>query len=325
MKAITLIDKTSFEIGETKKPSPNQGEALVKVNYSALDTAFEEVARRTLIPGSLLHNLKVRPLVAGWHYSGTIQSVAAGVDDLKVGDAVFGHLQYASATRQGSLAEYITVPASECAKIPEGVAMDAAAAVTTEALTALQGMRDQGGLSDGKRILIIAAGGGVGTQAVQIARIMQAGAVHAVCSTKDVAKVEKLGADFVIDRTKKDIVRDLDASSYDVIFDTTGKYSFVKLRYSLKKKGTMVSTIPTITTLPPVSWLMACSGKRSKSVMVRCNRKDLASVGAWMKSGEIHSIPIDNVYDIKDFQSARERQKDSKKSGRVVVKVGDGW
>jgi len=325
MQVIDLVDKTSKKVGETTKPSPKKGEVLVKVAYSALDTAFEEVARRSFIPGSFLHNLKVKPLVAGWHYSGTVESVTVGVDDLTVGDAVFGHLQYASTTRQGSLADYITVPSSECAKIPEGVEMDVAAAVTVEALTALQGMRDQGGLCEGKSILIIAAGGGVGTQAVQIAKAMKARTVHAVCSTKDVIKVSKLGADLVIDRTKKDITDNLEAASYDVIFDTTGKYSFMKLRYALKKKGRLVSTIPHVTTFPPASSLIAISGKRSKSFMVRCNRKDLELVGTWMKSDEIHSVPIDNVYNIKDIQTARERQKDPKKSGRVVIKVGDGW
>lgn len=75
----------------------------------ALDTAFHECAHRTMIPGSLLHNLKVNPLVIGWHFSGIIESTADGVTDLKKGDKVFGHLQYAGSTRQGSLAEYITV------------------------------------------------------------------------------------------------------------------------------------------------------------------------------------------------------------------------
>mmetsp|Transcript_2604 Transcript_2604/g.4084 ORF Transcript_2604/g.4084 Transcript_2604/m.4084 type:complete len:94 (-) Transcript_2604:403-684(-) len=91
--------------------------------------------------------------------------------------------------------------------------MDVAAAVTTEALTALQAMRDKGGLSKGKSILIIAAGGGVGTQAVQIAKVLKAGSDHAVCSTKDASIATKLGADLVIDRTKKDITKALDAAS----------------------------------------------------------------------------------------------------------------
>eukprot|EP00581_Thalassiosira_minuscula_P012224 CAMPEP_0183717126 /NCGR_PEP_ID=MMETSP0737-20130205/10814_1 /TAXON_ID=385413 /ORGANISM="Thalassiosira miniscula, Strain CCMP1093" /LENGTH=329 /DNA_ID=CAMNT_0025946507 /DNA_START=346 /DNA_END=1335 /DNA_ORIENTATION=- len=325
MKVIDCIDKTSTVVGEMTKPHPKEGEVLVKIAYSALDTAFEEVAHRSLIPGSLLHNLKVKPLVAGWHYSGTVESIGDGVKDFQVGDSIFGHLQYASSTKQGSLAEYISVPELECAKVPEGVTMEVAAAVTTEALTALQAMRDQGKLAEGKSILIIAAGGGVGTQAVQIAKAMQAHIVDAVCSTKDVSRVEKLGASCVIDRTQKDINTDLQPASYDVIFDTTGKYSFMKLRYALKKKGSLVSTIPNISTIPPASLLLAITGKRSKSLFVHCNRKDLELVGQWMKSGEIYSIPVDNVYDVKDIQAARERQSDPKKSGRVVIKVDGGW
>ena len=201
MKVIALVDKTNMKVQDSKKPSPKKGEVSIKVAYSVLNTAFHEVAYRTMIPGSLLHNLKVKPLVAGWHFSGTVESIAEDVSDLEVGeDDVFGHLQYASSTRQGILAEYITVSASECAKIPEGIPeMDVAAAITSEALTALQGMRDQGKLSKGKSILIIAVGG-VGSQAVQVAKALKAGAVHAVCSTKDVTKAVKLGANLAIDR-----------------------------------------------------------------------------------------------------------------------------
>merc|ERR1712232_774566 len=240
------------------RPSPKEGEVLIKVAYSALDTAFEEVAHKKFIPGSLLHNLKVKPLVAGWHYSGIVLSLGGSMannNDIQVGDKVFGHLQYAPSTKQGSLAEYITVPALECAKVPSGVALDVACAISTEALTALQTMRDLGGLSKGKKVLVIGAGGSVGSQAVQIAKAMEASEVHAVCRTHDVKKVEALGADSVIDRTKQKITKDLDAASYDVIFDTTGKYSFMSLKYALRKKGALVNTIPgVVTTL--FSWLI---------------------------------------------------------------------
>lgn len=318
MKAIALPDKTTAKVVEISKPMPKNGEVLIKIAYSALDTAFHEVAKRSMIPGSLLHNLKVKPLVIGWHFSGIIESVTDGVEDLKPGDAVFGHLQYANSTKQGSLAEYITVPAGECAKVPEDCAeMDVAAAVTTEALTALQGLRDQGGLCEGGSVLIIAAGGGVGTQAVQIAKALKASAVHGVCSTKDIAKVQKLGADVVIDRTEKDILKDLESAAYDVIFDTTGKYSYFKLKYALKKTGTMVSTIPTITSMLPFN--------RSKSLMVQCKAEDLKLVGEWMKSGSIHSVPIDSTFNVKDIQDAWAHQDGAKRIGRVVIKVADGW
>jgi len=294
-----------------------------------LDTAFEEVAHRVFIPGSLLHNLKVKPLVAGWHFSGTVVGLgeagsAEKNNDLKVGDLVFGHLQYSSSTKQGTLAEYIAVPSLECAKVPSGVALNVASAITTEALTALQAMRDLGGLSEGKKVLVIGAGGGVGTQAIQIAKAMNASEVHAVCSTRDVSKVQGLGADSIIDRTQQNVTKDLDISSYDVIFDTTGKYSFTSLRYALKTKGALVTTIPGIVT-SLFSWLIPIIfNKQYKSLFVKCNRADLELVGAWLQRGEI-SCPIDSVHNIKDFDNARKRQEDPKKSGRVVIKVEDSW
>jgi len=317
MKAVALPDKTSCKVVEIPKPIPQNGEVVVKIKYAALDTAFHECAQRTMIPGSLLHNLKVNPLVIGWHFSGTIESVADGVTDLKKKDKVFGHLQYSGSTRQGSLAEYITVPIDECAKVPIGIAMDMAAAVTTESLTALQGLRDQGGLCKGKSVLIIAAAGGVGSQAVQIVKALKAGTIHGVCSTKDVDTVKELGADLVINRNQKDVVKDLRSLSYDVIFDTTGKYSYSKLKYALKKNGKMVSTIPNITTMLPFN--------RSKAVMVQCNKADLDIIGDWLKSGDISSIKIDSTYSIKDIQEAWERQDGGKRSGRVVIKVEGGW
>lgn len=336
MKIIEIDDKAVASVSNHMKPTPKAGEVLIKVAYSALDTAFEEVAHREFIPGSLLHDLKVKPLVAGWHYSGTVLSLGDDSsvatkentskqdDELNVGDLVFGHLQYDSSTRQGTLAEYITVPILECAKIPSGVDLDVAAAITTESLTALQAMRDLGGLSEGKKVLVIGAGGGVGTQAVQIAKAMKASKVHAVCSTYDVPKVQGLGADLVIDRSIQNIRKDLDGASYDIIFDTTGKYSFGSLKYALTKKGTLVNTIPNVATFL-FSWMFPIIfGKHYKSVFVKCNRADLELVGSWLQQ-EIISCPIDSTHNIKDFENARERQKESKKSGRVVVNVEGGW
>jgi len=326
MKIIEVDNKATATLGSHTKPAPKEGEVLIKVTYTALDTVFEDVAQRKIIPGALLHDLKAKPLVAGWHYSGTIESLGASSKNnkLKVGDVVFGHLQYAPSTKQGTLAEYITVPALDCAQVPVGVPLDVAAAIPTESLTALQAMRDLGGLSEGMKVLVIGAGGGVGNQAVQIAKAMKASAVHAVCSTRDVSKVGQLGADLVIDRTQQDITKDLDAASYDLIFDTTGKYSFSSLKYAIKKNGALVNTIPgVVTTL--FSWFIRIVYKKSyKSVAVKSKSTDLDLVGKWLQKGDIR-CPIDSTHNIKDFQNARERQNSSKKSGRVVIKVEDGW
>merc|ERR1712154_247509 len=112
---------------------------------------------------------------------------------------------------------------------------------------------------------------------------------------------------------------------YDVILDASGKYAFLKLKYALKKKGRMVSTIPGPTNIPPFNWVARLTGKRLETVMCWSKRKDLELIGEWMTSGKIHSVPIDSIHDVKDIQDARERQEDPKKLGRVVIKVEGGW
>jgi len=236
---------------------------------------------------------------------------------------VFGHLQYAGSTRQGSLSEYITVPADECSKVPDGVSLTAATAASTEALTAVQGLRKAGAL-EGKRVLVVAAGGAVGYMSIQIARAMKASEVTGVCSTKDVARV-KGHVDDVIDRTAIDITRQLAGRKYDVIYDTSGKYSVLQLKYALKRGGTFVSTIPSPLNMPPLSYLVkALTGRTNASLMVRCNRPDLETVGGWLATGSL-DVPIDSTHDVKEIEAARERNSSPKKCGRVVIKVKGGW
>lgn len=86
MKAVALLKDGSAEITDIARPEAKRGEVLVRVEYSALDSAYEEVASRTFIPGSLLHNLRASPLVAGWHFSGTVEGTGDGTAGLKVGD-----------------------------------------------------------------------------------------------------------------------------------------------------------------------------------------------------------------------------------------------
>lgn len=186
-------------------------------------------------------------------------------------------------------------------------------------------MRDLGGLSKGKKVLAIGGGGGVGSQAIQIAKAMKASEVNAVCSTRDVSNVQELGADLAIDRTQQNITKDLDSACYDIIFDTTGKYSFASLKYTLRNKRALVNTMPNfVTVLFSRCMVPTIFNKQYKGVFVKSNRADFELVGSWLQKGII-SYPIDSTYNIKDIENAREQQKNPKKSGRVVIKVECGW
>lgn len=296
------------------------------VHYSALDTALDPVINKTFV-GGMLHK-KTDPLFCGWHFSGVVEAVGANVGrDFETGMQVFGNLQYASTTTQGSLSEYITVKSDALAVKPVSMNMDLAAAATTEPLTALQSLRDIGKLpKQGGRVLINGAGGQVGSCAVQIAKALGAEEITAIVSTKDVAKVTKLGATTVIDRKKTpNVMGELNPKSFDVIFDTPGKLSARKITKYLKPKGVYANPSPD----DMLDFLLGklftiFSSKSVKMVMVESKKADLEQIGQWIANSQL-KIDVDSVHDVKDTATAMHRQNDASKKGRVVVQVKGGF
>jgi len=327
MKAVTFKYKTSdATVIEVKAPEPSADEILVKIIFSALDTALDPVINKTIV-GGLLHKFTT-PLFCGWHFSGIIEKLGANVSssDFPISNRVFGHLPYAGYNGQGSLAEYITIKANECAMIPENVDADIAAASTTEVSTALQALRDKGGLKANpttqQTVLINGAGGGVGTAAVQIAKRMGAD-VTAICSTKDVDKVKQLGAHVVIDRKKvSNVFSVLTKKQFDVIFDTPAALPAVTSLAYLKPRGNMV-----LTAMEPKHLAGYFKSKLIRKgfsmLIVKSKKSDLELIGSWL--AEKFQIDIDSVFKVKDVEDAASRNRDKTKKGRVVVQVSEGW
>jgi NADPH:quinone reductase-like Zn-dependent oxidoreductase len=318
MKAIQFNFSGGHSTVEVPTPKPADDQVLVKVVNAALDTAHDDVVKKTAAAG-YLHSLK-DPLYLGYHFAGVVEKVGSKVVGLEAGSEVFGHLPYENKTTQGSFAEYIVVKSSECGVKPSNVSFATAAASTTESLTALQGIRDLGGLSEGKTILINGAAGGVGSAAVGIA-IKLGAHVTAVCSKKDVQKVKDLGAHVVIDRSKQDVMKSLKelSTTFDVIFDTPNAF---KLPLGLLNKGgVMVITIPDLRFFcGKVITLM--SSKSIKFIHVESKKNDLELVGEWLQNGL--EIFIDSTHDVKDIDAAIKRQN-GQKHGRVVIQVEGGW
>lgn len=308
---------------EIAQPSPADNEVLVHVAYSAIDTSLASIASKDM-SSSYIHDMKAKPLIAGYHFSGTVTETGSNVSLFKIGDKVFGHLQCEPTQRQGAYSEYITVPEDDIALVPssENVPMAKAAASTVEALTALQAMRDLGGIEKGQSILIIGAGGGVGSVAVEIAKALGAN-VTAVCSTKDVKRVQQMGADTVVDRTEEDPKQHL-TEKFDVVFDVPSRYSFIQGMKWLKPGGVFVNTLPGLEKLA-FGWLWPLvTTKRLETVQVESNKADLEMMGALMAKDQLR-VDIDSVYNISDFSRAWDRQDVGKKIGRVVIQVQDGW
>lgn len=332
MKAIELTSDNTFRQVELPNPSPSKDgqEILVKVKYTALDTVVDYFVPKRNMGAAYVHDVKTKPLILGYHYIGTVVDKSESVDALDVGNVVYGHLDYKPDQKQGTLSEYIVVTTDECCPAPKGMDETVVAASSTECLTALQALRDEGQLQAGQRVLILGGGGAVGSAAVSIAKQLGASHVTAVCSTKDVARVHELGADVVIDRRQNKGWESDTAlvKSFDLVFDASSSYSFMKNgRKWLKPGGTFVNAYPLIVEQMIFGWLWPLiTGKEFKMVNVKTRCSDLELLSGWLSSGKV-SVLVDSVHPISKIDDAVKcHQGGDKKSGsRVVVKVEGGW
>jgi len=168
--------------------------------------------------------------VPGLDVAGTVAAVGANVTRFRPGDEVFG-------IARGSFAEYAAAAEGKLASKPAGLSFQQAATVAVSGLAALQGLRDAGRIQAGQKVLIIGASGGVGSYAVQLAKVFGA-EVTGVCGTAKADLVRSIGADHVIDYTQEDFADG--RQRYDMILDIGGNSRLSRLRRALTPGGTLV-------------------------------------------------------------------------------------
>ncbi len=220
-----------MRVATMERPAPHDSQVFVRVRAVSLNAGDWRVIRGEPLVGRFIMGLrKPSSITLGTDFAGVVEAVGRSVTRFRVGDSVWG-------ARSGSFAEYVTVRESRVMPKPPNITLEQAAGIPVAAITALQGLRDQGQVKAGQRVLINGASGGVGTFAVQIARSLGA-EVTAICSTRNIELVKSLGADRVIDYTKEDFT--LDTARYDVVIDNVGNRSFGDARRVLSPTGTYV-------------------------------------------------------------------------------------
>ncbi|MDX1498232.1 MAG: NAD(P)-dependent alcohol dehydrogenase, partial [Salinisphaeraceae bacterium] len=234
------------------------------------------------------------------------------VEGFEVGDAVFG---MDMRLRTASLAEYAVINQRRIARMPKNVTFAEAAAVPLAAQTALQGFR-QAGAKEGSAVLIIGASGGVGTYAVQIAKLLGCDTTG-VCSSRNIERVKDLGADKVIDYTQEDFRKS--GEQYDVVFDVTSYETPGTCKALLKPDGHFVSTMGHARAL--ISTLLT-NRQKASLVVVESYTKDLETLGAWMEAGQLKSI-IDCRVPLAESQWAYERSRSGRAQGKIVIEIAD--
>jgi NADPH:quinone reductase-like Zn-dependent oxidoreductase len=233
-----------LELKEISQPAVRDGEVLVRVYAAALNPADWHFMRGRPYLARVVAGLRrpATPTVPGWDLAGRVEQAGRGVRLFGPGDEVFGRtrLAYRAApgaeVATGSCAEYAGVAEGLLVRKPANLTFEQAAAVPLAALTALQALREAGGLRPGQQVLVNGASGGIGTFAVQIAKSFGA-EVTGVCSTKNLDLVRFVGADRVIDYTRDDFTSG--GQRYELILDTANR-SLADCRRALTARGTLV-------------------------------------------------------------------------------------
>ena len=217
-------------------PRSADDEVLIRLYASSVNPLDSFTIRGPLffVPklGTLL---KPKHKIAGADFSGRVESVGRDIMQFRPGDEVFG----ASFTGKGlgGFAEFVCARENSLAPKPTNLSFEESAAVPVAAITALQGLRDQGQIRRGQKVLIDGASGGMGTFAVQIAKSFGA-EVTAVCSPRNVGRARAIGADHVIDYTQEDFTRS--GLRYDLIFGANAHRSIFDYRRALTPDGMFV-------------------------------------------------------------------------------------
>jgi len=295
-----------LQLTAVAKPTPRANELLVKVMATAVNQADNHV-----LGGSLRFStglLKPKQRILGSDAAGVVEAVGENVTQFQPGDAVFGDL---SGVGRGGFAEYVTAPEDVWVLKPANISFAEAAAAPMTAVTALQGLRDKGHLQPGQRVLINGASGGVGTFAVQIARVL-GGEVTAVVSTSKLEMVRSIGADHTIDYTQEDFSQT--GQQYNLIFDTVGNRSAAEYERALVGNGRFVTTA----FLPALLWPWRNRNIKMVNMMARPNQNDLTFLAEQLAGGQVRPV-IDRCYPLADVPAALRYLATGHARGKVII------
>jgi NADPH:quinone reductase-like Zn-dependent oxidoreductase len=272
--------------------------------------------------GRLSHGLRrpKRP-VRGSDVAGVVEAAGAGVSDLAPGDEVLGTTGLA---RAGAFAQYVAVPAAQLVKKPAELTFSDAAASVMTGLAALVAMRDVAQAGAGTRVLINGASGGVGTMAVQIAKVLGAEVTGVCGSARNIELVRILGADHVIDYTQEDFTQT--RQRFDVVLDNVLNHPPKATARVLAPRGVLIPnsfgyTGGLLAGLPRMARavLMGRLGPITvKLVSPAVNRENLTALVRLLESGEV-KVVIDKTYPLGDAAGAVTHMLEHRASGKIVI------
>lgn len=302
-----------LKLEEVDQPAPEDNQVLVRIHAAATNPSYwHRMEGKIPMLRQMYGDPHPTDPSMGGDCAGTVVAVGKDITRFSVGDAVFG-------AAKGAFAEYAIAAEKNLVHKPENISFVDAAAIPTGGLTALQGLRDQGHIASGQGILIIGASGGVGIYAIQIAKSFNTH-VTAVCSTRNIDMVKRIGADTVIDYTRQDWSG---TGSYDIILDMVGDRPMDEYISNLTPEGRMVSV--GALAMNPMEYMAKMSNYKESekdtrvfNYIAQFKTDDLTTLAQRIKAGELKSV-IDRTFPLEETAEAMAMQGSKKISGKVVV------
>jgi len=320
MEAVVQVGYGSADVLEFKeidKPVAADGEVLVRVHAASLGAGDYFGMRGAPFPIRMVVGFPrpKRDYVVGLDLAGRVEAVGKNVTGFKPGDEVFGE-------GSGACAEYACAEEAKLSHKPHNLTFEQAAAVPTSGLAALQALRDHGRVQPGQKVLINGASGGVGTFAVQIAKVLGA-EVTGVCSTGNVDLVRSIGADHVVDYTKDDFTQG--EPRYDLILDNVASHPFAEFRRVLEPGGTLLpsSGHAGMGYVIKAFLLSLFVRQQGRPFVSTPNQDDLTTLKELIESGRVSPV-IDRTYPLRETAEAFRYLDQGHAQGKVVIVVEKG-
>ncbi|MFK4465994.1 NADP-dependent oxidoreductase [Bacillus sp. RC252] len=331
MRAMVIDKYGKVPMRMTEMPTPeiNQYEVLAEIHAASINPIDFKIRDGKV---KLLLKYKM-PLILGNDFSGVIIKVGTKVTQFKVGDEIYARPRK---DKIGTFAEYIAIHEDDIALKPKNLTFEEAASIPLVGLTSYQALHDIMQLQKGQKILIHAGSGGVGTFAIQLAKIMGA-TVATTASEAGENLVKSLGADEIINY-KKEQFEDI-LKNYDAVFDTLGGTTLEKSFDIIKSEGNIVS----VSGMPNARFgkefgsgffktlLFSLASKKLTALEKKHNAQysflfmkpsgdQLRIIAKYIESGQIKPI-IDRIFPFEDTQKAMEYSESGRAKGKIIVKI----
>ena len=328
MKAIIWTKYGSpdgLQLQEVERPMPKDSEVLIKIHAATASRADTEF-RRLKLPFLFAIPIRIylgffkptRIKILGTEFAGEVVATGKDVTEYQTGDQVYGY----TGLSLGTYAEYMCLPekatalAGVMSKRPTNITYYEAAAVPFGGLEALHSL-GRVNIQHGQKVLIVGAGGSIGTYSVQLAKHYGA-EVTGVDSGGKLDMLRSIGANHVIDYTREDYTKN--GQKYDVIMDTIGGSPFTGSVRSLNENGTYLNVNPKIIHRLQMGWSKGKTNKKLLSWEAGYTTKNLLRLKELIETGAIKPV-IDRSYPLEQIAEAHRYVETDQKKGNVVITI----